>query len=58
MLNYQTMIAKLIRSNNINILDAIEYSNIISNKNNTWNASVIEQVKNKIISLNNVTRIP
>jgi len=56
MLNYQAMIAKLIRSNNINILDAIEYSNIISNKNNTWNVSVIEQVKDKVASLYNATR--
>ena len=51
MLNHQAMIAKLIHTNNINILDAIEYSNIITNKNNNWNISVIEQVKNKVSKL-------
>jgi len=56
LVNYHAIIAKLIRSNNINILDAIEYSNIISNKNNIWNASVIEQVKTKVASLYNATR--
>lgn len=53
MLNYQSMIVKLIRTNNINILDAIEYSNIITNKNNNYNILVIEQVKNRVVGLYN-----
>ncbi len=48
---YQRMIAHLIKSNNINILDAIEYSNIITNKNVNMPVFVIEQVKNKVIDL-------
>lgn len=51
MLNYQKMIGKLIRTNNINILDAIEYSNIITNKNVNMPINVIEQVKNHLAKL-------
>ena len=50
-IEYQRMIARLIRSSNINLLDAIVYSNIITNKDRQWSPDVINRVKGKIEDL-------
>ncbi len=48
---YQNMIIKLMNRNMLNLLDVIEYSNRIENKDNKYPIAISKLVKKQVVKL-------